>query len=353
MAQINLSAWAIRHSTLMHFFMLLVALAGVHAYFALGQDEDPPFTVRTMVVRAYLPGATIDETMRELTDRIEKKLEETPHLDYLKSYTTPGEATIFVNLLSGTPQSEVPECWYQVRKKVGDISYTLPSETVGPYFDDEFGDTYGIIYAFTADGFTHRELKDYVEEIRKKLLSLQYVGKITTIGEQDEKYYVEFSPHRLAKLGISQNAVISAIQQQNALTPSGTVDTDSDKIAIESSGRFHSESDIANVTLYAGSQKIRLGDVATVTHGYADPPTPHFRCNGKDAIGLAINMSKGGNVLKLKENVENAMARILADLPVGIETTLVANQPAVVQTRSTNSRKPFSKPSPLSWESAS
>lgn len=288
MAQINLSAWAIRHSTLMHFFMLLVALAGVHAYFALGQDEDPPFTVRTMVVRAYLPGATIDETMRELTDRIEKKLEETPYLDYLKSYTTPGEATIFVNLLSGTPQSEVPECWYQVRKKVGDISYTLPSETVGPYFDDEFGDTYGIIYAFTADGFTHRELKDYVEEIRKKLLSLQYVGKITTIGEQDEKYYVEFSPHRLAKLGISQNAVISAIQQQNALTPSGTVDTDSDKIAIESSGRFHSESDIANVTLYAGSQKIRLGDVATVTHGYADPPTPHFRCNGKDAIGLAI-----------------------------------------------------------------
>ncbi len=330
MAQINLSAWAIRHSTLMHFFMLLVALAGVHAYFALGQDEDPPFTVRTMVVRAYLPGATIDETMRELTDRIEKKLEETPYLDYLKSYTTPGEATIFVNLLSGTPQSEVPECWYQVRKKVGDISYTLPSETVGPYFDDEFGDTYGIIYAFTADGFTHRELKDYVEEIRKKLLSLQYVGKITTIGEQDEKYYVEFSPHRLAKLGISQNAVISAIQQQNALTPSGTVDTDSDKIAIESSGRFHSESDIANVTLYAGSQKIRLGDVATVTHGYADPPTPHFRCNGKDAIGLAINMSKGGNVLKLKENVENAMARILTDLPVGIETTLVANQPAVV-----------------------
>ena len=330
MAQINLSAWAIRHSTLMHFFMLLVALAGVHAYFALGQDEDPPFTVRTMVVRAYLPGATIDETMRELTDRIEKKLEETPYLDYLKSYTTPGEATIFVNLLSGTPQSEVPECWYQVRKKVGDISYTLPSETVGPYFDDEFGDTYGIIYAFTADGFTHRELKDYVEEIRKKLLSLQYVGKITTIGEQDEKYYVEFSPHRLAKLGISQNAVMSAIQQQNALTPSGTVDTDSDKIAIESSGRFHSESDIANVTLYAGSQKIRLGDVATVTHGYADPPTPHFRCNGKDAIGLAINMSKGGNVLKLKENVENAMARILADLPVGIETTLVANQPAVV-----------------------
>lgn len=163
MAQINLSAWAIRHSTLMHFFMLLVALAGVHAYFALGQDEDPPFTVRTMVVRAYLPGATIDETMRELTDRIEKKLEETPYLDYLKSYTTPGEATIFVNLLSGTPQSEVPECWYQVRKKVGDISYTLPSETVGPYFDDEFGDTYGIIYAFTADGFTHRELKDYVE----------------------------------------------------------------------------------------------------------------------------------------------------------------------------------------------
>ena len=330
MAQINLSAWAIRHSTLMHFFMILVALAGVHAYFALGQSEDPPFAVRTMVVRAYLPGATIDETMRELTDRIEKKLEEAPYLDYLKSYTTPGETTIFVNLQSGTPASELPECWYQVRKKVGDISYTLPSETVGPYFDDEFGDTYGIIYAFTADGFTHRELRDYVEEIRKKLLSLQYVGKIETIGEQDEKYYVEFSPHRLAKLGISQDAVIAAIRQQNALTPSGTVDTDSDKIAIESSGRFHSAQDIADVTLYAGSRKIRLGDVATVTHGYADPPSPLFRCNGKDAIGLAINMSDGGNVLKLKENVENAMARIMADLPVGIETTLVANQPAVV-----------------------
>lgn len=314
----------------MHFFMVLVALAGIHAYFTLGQDEDPAFVIKTMVVRAYLPGATVDETMRQLTDRIEKKLEETPYLDYMKSYTTPGETTVFVNLLSSTPPSEVSECWYQVRKKVGDIRYTLPSETVGPFFDDEFGDTYGIVYAFTADGFTHRELKDYVENIRRELLNLEYVGKITTIGEQDEKYYVEFSPHLLAKLGLSQSAVIAAIQQQNALTPAGTVDTDSDRIALEPTGRFHSAEDIANVTLYAGSRKIRLGDVAEVTHGYADPPSPLFRCNGKDAIGLAINMSKGGNVLKLKENVENAMARIKADLPVGIETTLVANQPAVV-----------------------
>jgi Cation/multidrug efflux pump len=170
MKRINLSEWALSHQVLMVFFMVLVVVAGVRSYFQLGQNEDPEFTVKTMVVRAYLPGATIEETMLQLTDRIEKKLQETPSLDYLKSYTLPGETTIFIELLSGTPKKDVPDIWYQVRKKVGDIRQDMPSETQGPFFDDEFGDTYGIIYAFTADGFTHRELKDYVEDIRSELL---------------------------------------------------------------------------------------------------------------------------------------------------------------------------------------
>lgn len=327
----NLSEWAINHRILMIFFMILAALAGVHSYFSLGQNEDPNFTIKTMVVRAYLPGADISQTSTQLTDRIEKKLEETPNLDYLKSYTTPGETTIFVNLLPSTKKNEVDDIWYQVRKKVGDIVYTLPSETVGPYFDDEFGDTYGMVYAFIADGFTHRELRDKLDEIRTELLRVPDVAKVISIGEQNEKYYVEFSTHRLAELGISRNALAQAIARQNALTPAGVVDTGNERIEVETSGRMLSVKDIAGVDVYAGNRKIRLGDVATVRHAYSDPPQPLFRFNGHDAIGLAISMRNGGDVLRLEKNITATMKRIIASLPVGIEARLVANQPHVVR----------------------
>ena len=330
MKRINLSELALNHQVLMAFFMVLVVVAGVRSYFQLGQNEDPEFTVKTMVVRAYLPGATIEETMLQLTDRIEKKLQETPSLDYLKSYTLPGETTIFIELLSGTPKKDVPDIWYQVRKKVGDIRQDMPSETQGPFFDDEFGDTYGIIYAFTADGFTHRELKDYVEDVRSELLHVQDVAKATTIGEQDEVYYVEFSPHQLATLGISREAIIAALSRQNALTPSGTVDTGEEQIVLEPTGKFVSTEQLADVTLYAGDKKVRLGDIADVRRSYIDPPQPLFRFNGHDAVGLAVSMRKGGDVLLLEKNINAAVAELCATLPLGIEAHLVANQPAVV-----------------------
>ena len=332
MGRINLSEWAIHHRPLMLFFMIFVALAGLRAYFALGQDEDPPFTIKAMVVQAYLPGADVEETRRQLTDRIERKLQETPCLDYLKSYTKPGQCTIYVYLRDSTPKSEVPDVWYQVRKKVGDMRSSLPEETVGPFFNDEFGDTYGIIYGFTAEGFTHRELRDYVENIRTEILRVKSVGKVEMLGLQEEKLYVECSPRILAKFGVSQQDVMDAVKRQNALMPGGTMQTERERILVESTGRILTAEELAGVTIYAaGGKKIRLGDIAQVYLGYADPPSPLFRVNGRDAIGLAVNMEKGGNILQLQRELEALMARLVAELPAGIEAHLVANQPEVVR----------------------
>lgn len=330
MRGINLSEWAIRHRSLVIFFMILVSAAGVNAYFHLGRNEDPEFTVKTMVVQAYLPGASIEESLQQLTERIEKKLQETPSLDHIRSYTLAGQTTIFIELLTSTPKKEVENIWYQVRKKIGDIRAELPSNTAGPFFNDEFGDTFGIIYAFTSDGFSHRELKDYVEAIRSGLLHVTDVAKVETLGSQDEKIYIEFSTHELAALGIDRSMIISALKTQNALMPSGIVDTGKEQVLVETSGKFTSEQDLKEVTIYYGQKKIRLGDIASIKHGYSDPPKPRFRFNGTDAIGLAISMRKGGDILALEKNVAAKMKELCTDFPVGIEMHLVANQPKVV-----------------------
>ncbi len=330
MKSINLSEWSVKHGALVAFFMLLVSGVGLYAYFHLGRDEDPQFTVKIMVVRAFLPGATIEETTLQLTDRIEKKVQETPSLDYIKSYTLAGETTIFVHLLTGTDKKDISDIWYQVRKKVGDIKAELPSSTIGPFFNDEFGDTYGIIYAFTSDGFSHRELKDYVETVRDELLHVSDVAKVAKIGFQDEKVYIEFSSHQLANLGIDRAAIIAALQEQNILTPSGVVDTEKEQLTVETTGKFGPDEDLKNVTVYAGPKKVRLVDIATIKHAYSDPPQPHFRYNGRDAVALAISMRKGGDVLALEKNVTDKLAALRADMPVGIEAHLVANQPKVV-----------------------
>jgi len=330
MARINLSEWAIQHRSLVLFFMILVVVSGIRAYFHLGRNEDPVFTIKTMVVHAYLPGATIEETINQLTDRLEKKLQETPSLDYVKSYTLAGQTTIFVNLLTSTEKEDIPGIWYQVRKKINDIKVSLPDSTIGPFFDDEFGDTYGIIYAFTSADFSHRELKDYVESIRDELLHVQDVSKIETLGAQDERVFVEFSTHQLAELGLDRSAIIIELQHQNAIMPSGTIDTGKEKVLVEASGKFGSESDLKNVLLYVGQKKIRLNDIATITHGYADPPQPRYRVKGKDAVGLAISMRPGGDILALGKNISKKMDELRANMPVGIEEHLVANQPKVV-----------------------
>ena len=234
----NLSEWALRHRSLVTYLMLVIAAAGIWSYLRLGRSEDPDFTVKTMVVQASWPGATLADTLEQVTDRIESKLQETPNLDYLKSYTSAGQTTIFVNLKDATPPSQVPDIWYQVRKKVGDIANTLPQGIVGPGFNDEFGDTYGIVYGFAAEGFTDRELRDYVVDVRKRLLQLPDISKIDILGTQDERVYVEFLETQLAGLGIDRSALVSALQAQNAVTPAGIVQTGNEKILVRVSGAF-------------------------------------------------------------------------------------------------------------------
>ena len=330
MKRFNLSEWALRHRSVVTYFMLVIVVAGIWSYLNLGRSEDPDFTVKTMVVQLGWPGASVGDTLEQITDRVERKLQETPGLDYLKSYTTPGQATIFVNLKDSTPPSQVPDIWYQVRKKVGDIRSTLPQGIIGPGFNDEFGDTYGIVYGFTADGFSHQALRDHVDEIRKQLLQLPDIAKIDVLGAQDERVYVEFSQDQLSGLGIDRTALIAALQAQNAVTPAGIVQTGDEKILVRVSGAFQSEQDLLTVNFVANNRTIRLGDIAHVTRGPADPAQPMFRVNGRDAIGLAIAMRKGGDVLTLGRNVTQAMKTITAALPVGIEPTLVADQPVTV-----------------------
>ncbi len=331
MNRLNLSEWAIGHRALVTYFMLLIVVAGVWSYLRLGQSEDPDFTVKTMVVQAAWPGATMGDTLEQITDRIESKLQETPNLDYLKSYTTPGQTTVFVYLKDSTPPAEVPDIWYQVRKKVGDIRHTLPQGVVGPGFNDEFGDTFGIVYGFTADGFTHRQLRDHVVEVRKQLLQLPDVSKIDILGAQDERVYVEFSTEKLAGLGLDRAALIAALQAQNAVSPAGVVQTGDEKMLVRVSGAFESEQDILAVNFVANGRMIRLEDIGRVTRGPADPAQPIFRVNGQDGIGIATAMRTGGDILALGRNVAQAMSEIAQDLPIGIEATLVADQPVTVE----------------------
>lgn len=330
MADVNLSEWAIRHKPLTIYFMALILIAGTYAYLHLGSNEDPPFTIRVMVVQTLWPGAIQDETMRQVTERIEKKLQEIPHLDYLKSYTTAGKSTIFVTLLDSAPKEEIPEIWYQVRKKVGDIKQIFPQGTIGPFFNDEFGDTFGVIYAFTTDGFTHRELRDYVENARSRLLEVPDVSKVETIGAQDERIYIEFSTQRLAELKLDRMALMRELQAQNAVNPSGVIQTQDERVLVQVSGKLLSEQDFLNVNFAIGNRMLRLSDIATVSRGYVDPPQPLFRVNGKNAIGLAISMRSSGDILALDDNLKEAMRHITSTLPIGLETHLVADQPKVV-----------------------
>jgi len=330
MKGLNLTEWAIRHKALAIYFMIVCMVAGVSAYLHLGRNEDPEFTVKTMVVHTEWPGATQEETMQQITDRIEKKLQDTPNLYYQKSYTTAGQSTIFVYLLESTAKKDVPDLWYQVRKKVGDIRQTLPQGVVGPFFNDEFGDTYGIIYGFMADGFTHRELRDYAEEARSRLLRVKDVSKAEFLGTQDERIYVEFSTHRLAELGMDRMQLIEALVTQNAVVPSGVIQTKNETVLMDVTGRFASEKDLRQVNFSFGGKMLRLSDIATITRGYADPPQPIFRVNGRDAIGLALSMRTGGDILALEKNLHEAIEEFKMDLPVGIETFLVSNQPEVV-----------------------
>jgi multidrug efflux pump len=331
----NLSEWSLEHRSLVLFLMLALAAAGVHAYFNLGQAEDPDFTVKLMVVRTAWPGASPLDVERQVTERIEKKLQETPYLDFIRSYSRTGESVVFVQLRDDTQPPEVPDVWYQVRKKVSDIRHALPQGVLGPFFNDEFGDVFGNLYAFTADGYSYAELKDYVEAVRKEIRRVPHVGKADIVGAQDEKIYVEISHRKLSTLGVSPADITSILQQQNAMTPAGTIDTSADRIHLRVSGSFDSVESIREIGIEANDRLFRLGDIARIYRGYTDPPEAKVRYMGREAIVLAVSMAKGADILELGEHLDAAFKRITADLPVGIEMHQFANQPRVV-TRSVN-----------------
>lgn len=326
----NVSEWALEHQSLVLFFMLALAAAGLFSYFKLGQAEDPDFTFKLMVVRAVWPGASPAEMEQQVTERLEKKLQETPWLDNLRSYTKSGEATIFVTLKDSTPPREVNGVWYQVRKKVGDMRQTLPTGVLGPFFNDEFGDVFGNIYAFTGDGYDYAELKDYVEEVRREILRVPNVAKAELIGEQEEKIYVELSHRKLANLGIDPLSIFNVLREQNAMTPAGTIDTSADRMSLRISGSFDSVESIREIGIQANGRLFRLGDIARIHRGYVDPPVAKLRYMGQEAIGLAVSMAKGGDILQLGEDLDAAFERIRRDLPVGIEVHQYSNQPQVV-----------------------
>jgi multidrug efflux pump subunit AcrB len=326
----NLSAWSISRRSLMGYLMLVAAVAGAMSFIRLGRDEDPAFTFRTMVVVAAWPGASVEDTLSQVTERIERTLQEVPHLNRLRSLTVAGQTTIFVDLRGDTPPAQVPDTWYQMRKRVGDMRHHLPQGVQGPFFNDDFGDTFGIIFGFTADGFTHRELRDAVEDARSRLLRVPDVAKVEVLGAQDERIFLELDPQRLAGIGLTLQQVVGALQQQNAVLPTGVVETGRERVALRVSGAFADENDLAAVNIAAGGRLVRLGDIAEVRRGLVDPPSPMFRVNGQRAIGLAISMRAGGDVLELGERLRAEMHRIRAEPPIGIEPLLVADQAQVV-----------------------
>ncbi len=328
--RMNLSAWALQHRTLTLFAMLAVAASGIWAYFSLGRAEDPPFTIKQMVILADWPGASADEMMREVTDRIERKLEEVPYLDYTQSYSQPGHATVTVSLKDSTPPGMVPDLWYQVRKKIGDIQQTLPQGVQGPVFNDEFGDVFGIVYAVTGDGFTLPQLKHVAEDIREQLLSVPGVGKIDLIGTQDERVYIDFSYRKLAQLGLTAQDVFAAVQRQNSVVAGGFVDTPHDRIYVRTSGAPDAPAALASLPVQVHGHLVPLRDLVTIRRGTVEPPVSTMRFGGKPALGLAISMADGGNILDLGRALAMRAAQIAPTLPLGVQMARVNDQSEVV-----------------------
>ncbi|WP_321835233.1 efflux RND transporter permease subunit [Pseudomonas kulmbachensis] len=327
----NLSEWALKHQSFVWYLMFVAVVAGIFSYINLGRAEDPSFAIKTMVIQSKWPGATVDETRLQITDRIEKKLEELDSLDYVQSYTRPGESTVFVFLKDTTKADAIPHIWYEVRKKIGDIRGDFPQGIQGPGFDDEFGDVYGTIFAFTGDGFTMRQLRDYVEQVRTGIRDVPNRGKVTTIGEQEETFYLDFSTRKLAALGLDQEHILESLQQQNAVTPAGVIEAGPERMSVRTSGQFHSVEDLAAVNLRVNDRFYRLADIADISRGYVDPAAPMFHYNGKPAIGLAIAMIDGGNIQEFGKELQQRIDDLTAQLPVGVGVHMVSDQAQVVE----------------------
>jgi multidrug efflux pump len=329
-SRLNLSAWALGHRQLTLFMMIAVAGAGLWAYLSLGRAEDPLFTIKQMVVSVDWPGASSDEMAREVTDRIERKLEDLAHLDYTQSETQAGHTDITVSLRDNTAPRDVGQLFYQVRKKIGDIAATLPAGVQGPYFNDEFGDTYGIVYAVTADGFSLPELEHVAEDVREQLLNVPGIGKVIMIGRQTEQVTIEVSYRKLAELGLTLQDLFSAVQKENSVVASGFVDTVNDRIRVRTRPALDAAAALSGLPVQVHGHLLRLGDIATVTRGTVDPPESTMRFNGHPALGLGITMADGGDVLALGGLVAARLAAIAPTLPLGVHLSRMNDQSAVV-----------------------
>jgi multidrug efflux pump subunit AcrB len=326
----NLSRWALENIALTRYLIAALLIGGIVSYGKLGQDEDPPFTFRAMVITAYWPGATAVQMAQQVADKLEQKLQETPYVDKLRSFSKPGETTIILELKESSPPKEVSGVWYQVRKKVGDITMTLPPGVIGPFFNDEFGDTYGSIFALSGDGFTYAEMRDYADFVRQQLLAVPLVAKVEQFGVQQEKVNILFSQQKFAQLGVPFEQIVNQIATQNGIESAGVLVTPSENLQVRVTGGLKTIKQLEDLSLRAGSTTFRLGDFATVRRAYEDPPHDKMRFNGKDVIGLGVSMEKGGNIIQLGKGLEKTVERIRSELPVGVELERVSNQPAAV-----------------------
>ena len=327
----NLSRWALQHQALVRYLMVVLMLLGVAAYFQLGQDEDPPFTFRVMVVRSFWPGATAAQVAEQVTDKIERTLQEVPYADRIRSYSKPGESLIIFQLKDNSPPREVPQVWYTVRKKVGDMRFTLPQGVQGPFFNDDFGDVYGVIYALSGEGFSYAEIKTFADDVRQRLLRVKDVAKVELFGVQDEKLYIEISQRRLAQLGLDMNQVIGQLGAQNAVESAGAVQTPLDVIQVRVGGQFNDVEQLRAMPIRgATGTQLRLGDMAEITRGYVDPPQVKVRHNGREVVALGVSMAKGGDVIALGKALKEASARIEQSLPLGVELAQIQDQPRAV-----------------------
>ena len=328
----NISKWALDHPALTRYLLIVLLVLGAAAYFQLGQDEDPPFTFRAMALRVFWPGATAQQVAEQVTDKLEKTLQEVPYADKIRSYSKPGEALIIFQVRDSSPPKEMPQIWYTVRKKIGDIRATLPAGVQGPYFNDEFGDVYGSIYALSADGFNYQELKDQADRVRQRLLKVKDVNKVAIFGAQDEKVFVEISQQRLSQLGLDFNQVLTQIGQQNAVESAGVMNAPTDFLQVRVAGQFNSIEQLQRFPIRAGGATFQLGDIAQIKRAYVDPPQVKLWHQGKEVIALGISMGRGGDIIALGKSLESAAAGIRADLPVGMELSQFQNQAKVVST---------------------
>ena len=329
----NLSKWALDHGALTRYLMIVLMVLGFAAYFQLGQDEDPPFTFRVMVLRTFWPGATAQQVAEQVTDKLERTLQEVPYADKIRSYSKPGESQIIFEVKDSSKGSDVANLWYVVRKKIGDMRATLPSGVQGPFFNDDFGDVYGVIYALESDGFSPAELRNFADDVRQRLLRVKDVAKVEQFGIQDEKIYIEVSQKRVAQLGLDFNAVLQQISAQNAVESAGTIQSPLDVVQVRVAGQFTNVDQLRAMPIRGSSgNQLRLGDIADIRRGYIDPPAVKVRHQGREVVALGISMAKGGDIIALGKALRVATVEIDGQLPAGVKLVQVQDQPVSVAT---------------------